>query len=430
MKTRIITLIIALIMITSSATKAELYLDGFLQGLYGGRLDSNNPTNTEYTASETRLQLRTEHISDKGEFFGRMDFSYDGSLDPEYDVELREGYLKFRLGSKFDFKVGRQVLTWGTGDLIFINDVFAKDYRSFFVGRDDQYLKAPQNALRMEYYNPVGTFSVVWTPRFTPNRLPTGARLSYYMPPMPDGEGGMTEGGIVGTGINEMYYFDPSLPEATFGNSEIATRLQRQVGSFNAALYFYKGFYKNPRGLDQATMMPYYPRLNVYGASLRGAKFGGVLWLEGGYLDSRDDTDGDNPYAPNSTVTGMIGFERQVATNLTANLQWQVDYMLDYDKFELEQLMMNSVYYRDEVRHLLTSRVTKLLKAETVTLSGFVFYSPTDEDVYFRFSTEYKYTDEITLTFGGNIFDGNHPNTDYGQFALNDNLYAKMTYGF
>ena len=50
------------------------------------------------------------------------------------------------------------------GDLIFINDVFAKDYRSFFVGRDDQYLKAPQNAIRAEYYNPLGALSFVWTP--------------------------------------------------------------------------------------------------------------------------------------------------------------------------------------------------------------------------------------------------------------------------
>jgi hypothetical protein len=67
---------------------------------------------------------------------------------------------------------------------------------------------------------------------------------------------------------------------------------------------------------------------------------------------------------------------------------------------------------------------------ETVTLSGFVFYSPTDEDMYLRLSTEYKYTDEVTLMAGANIFDGNYENTDFGQFAKNDNVYVKLTYGF
>lgn len=411
-----------------STANAELYIDGFMQSLYGGRLDNNNPTSTEYTASETRMQLRLEHFADKGEFFGRLDFTYDGALEPEYDWELREGYLKFRLGENIDFKVGRQILTWGTGDLIFINDVFAKDYTSFFIGRDDQYLKAPQNALRMEYYNPLGTFSVVWTPRFEANRLPQGERLSYYLPPMPVDGGGFSSGNIVGTGLGDMFFFDAPLPEPTFGNSEIALRFQKQIGAFNSALYFYKGFYKNPLGFDVINGTAVYPEVNIYGASLRGSLMGGILWLEGGYFDSREDSDGLNPFAPNSSVTGMVGFERQVATDLTANLQWQADYMLDYDLFSAQQLP--GYFVRDEVKHLITSRVTKNLSSETITLSGFIFYSPTDEDIYLRLSTLYKYTDEITLMAGANIFDGNHNNTDFGQFALNDNIYMKLTYGF
>jgi len=412
-------IIAGLLLMAAAPSKSEVQLDGFLQGLFGGRLDDNNPTSTEQTASETRLQLRAEHFGDKGEFFGRLDFLWDGADTADYDWELREGYVKFRLGKYFDFKVGRQVLTWGTGDLIFINDVFAKDYRSFFIGRDDQYLKAPQNALRTEFYHDIGSFSLVWTPRFEGNRLPTGRRLSYYSP--------MAQS-IVGTEFGDMYFFDPAPPESKLENGELATRFQRTVGNFNAAVYFYRGFYKNPLGMDIVNMTAYYPKLNVYGASVRGAVWGGILWIEGGYLDSRQDRDGDNPFIPNSSLTGMVGFERQVATNLTVNGQWQFDYMTDYDIFVMQQ--PEGVFVRDEVRHLLTSRVTKKLSMETVTLSGFVFYSPSDEDVYLRLSTEYKYTDEIILMAGANIFDGNHPNTDFGQFALNDNVFVKVTYGF
>ena len=224
-------------------------------------------------------------------------------------------------------------------------------------------------------------------------------------------------------------YFDPPQPEAKFKNGELATRLSRQIGYFNVAGYFYHGFYKNPMGMDITTSMPVYPRLNVFGASLRGQKWGGVVWLEGGYFDSYDDRDGDDPYMPNSSLKGMIGYERQVATNLTMNLQWQVDMMFDHDIYAMQQ-EMGRAYVRDETYHQLTSRITKLLYSETVTLSGFVFYSPTDEDLYLRLLTEYKYSDEITLAAGANIFDGKYAATDFGQFAINDNVYLKLTYGF
>jgi len=411
---RRIIIILALLLTTNAY--AEVYIGGFLQGLYGGRLHEDNPTETEYTASESRLQLKLEHFSDNAEVFGRLDFTYDGSVDPSYDWELREGYFKFRLGNNFDFKIGRQILTWGTGDLIFINDVFAKDYQSFFVGRDDQYLKAPQDAIRAEYYGDIGSVNVVWTPNFEPNRLPTGNKLSFYNPMI---------GKIVGADMAM-----PAVePESRFKNSEIAVRYSRMVQNFNAALYFYKGFYKNPLGFDMNLFAPVYPRLHIYGASVRGPLGGGILWLEGGYFDSRDDTSGEDPFMPNSSIVGLIGFERQLATNFTANLQWKIDYMTDYDFYEMQQTMGGG-YVRDEVNHLFTSRVTKLLVDELLTLSGFVFYSPSDEDGYARVSAAYKYNDQVTLTAGGNFFGGDNSGSEFGQFKLNDNVYVKMTYGF
>ncbi len=412
-------LLTAGLLLAASPLRAQVSFDGFLQGLFGGRIDDKNPTSTEQPASETRFQLRAQHFGDGAEFFGRLDFVFDGADSVDYDWELREGWMKFHLGDNFDFKVGRQILTWGTGDLIFINDVFAKDYRSFFVGRDDQYLKAPQNAIRIEYYNPLGNLNVVWTPRFEPDRLPTGRRLSYFNP---------MAGTIVGTGMGDQFFSEPPLPESKFENGELAIRFNRYLGGFNTALYFYRGFYKDPLGFDPGAGTPFYPRLNVYGASVRGALWGGVLWVEGGFLDSRDDTHGNNPYIVNSSATSLLGFERQIATDLTANIQWQVDWMLDYDTYAAQQ--PPGMFVRDEVRHLLTSRVTKLLDQELITLSAFVFYSPSDEDMYARLYTSYKYTDEVTLAAGANIFTGRHENTVFGQFQKNDNVYLKLTYGF
>ena len=75
---------------------------------------------------------------------------------------------------------GRQVLTWGTGDLLFLNDLFPKDFVSFFIGRDDEFLKAPSNSLKFSSFARAANLDLVWTPIFASDRYITGERLSFY----------------------------------------------------------------------------------------------------------------------------------------------------------------------------------------------------------------------------------------------------------
>ena len=50
------------------------------------------------------------------------------------------------------------------GDLLFINDLFPKDWVSFFVGRDDEYLKAPSDSLKASFFNELFNLDFVYTP--------------------------------------------------------------------------------------------------------------------------------------------------------------------------------------------------------------------------------------------------------------------------
>ncbi|MDD3731687.1 MAG: hypothetical protein PHU88_04855 [candidate division Zixibacteria bacterium] len=121
------------------------------------------------------------------------------------------------------------------------------------------------------------TFSGVYTPRFTRNRIP----------PNP------LAGEIVG---DEDYYFLGRMPEARFHNGELAARYNRYFGKADIAMYFYRGFYKNPVALDMVASVAYYPRLHVYGASVRLPLMGGIARLESGFYDSRKDTSGDGRF--------------------------------------------------------------------------------------------------------------------------------------
>jgi hypothetical protein len=194
------------------------------------------------------------------------------------------------------------------------------------------------------------------------------------------------------------------------------------------SLYGYDGFWKSPEGFNPETARATFPRLSVYGASARGTLAGGIVNAETGYYDSKDDASGANPLVPNSEWRFLVGYEREIARNLTAALQYYLEYKQDYDAY-LQTLDPNQTP-DDEDRHLVTLRLTKQAFSQNLTLSLFMYYSPSDEDMYLRPRIDYKMTDAWLLTAGGNLFDGKKPHTFFGQFEDNSNVYAGARYSF
>lgn len=109
--------------------------NGVIDTRVGTRIQ-NDPYQKDLSIGEFRLQLETEKEFDDFTFNFVADFVLDPVFD-HYAVDLTngEGALDLRqmnvVFSPLDFmdvKLGRQILTWGTGDLLFINDLFAKDW--------------------------------------------------------------------------------------------------------------------------------------------------------------------------------------------------------------------------------------------------------------------------------------------------------------
>ena len=399
----------ALIAVAGTAS-ADVDWHGFVEGGYGLRTaeDAWFDGAQDYTLKETRAQLQLSSYGDRGEAFLRLDFLQDAVVSNETELEIREGWLRFStLGDKLDVKAGRQALTWGTGDLIFVNDLFPKDWVSFFSGREDQYLKAPADAVRLGVFGLPFDMDVVLMPTFTADRLPDGSRLSFYTPP-----------GVAGPPVH---------PGDETEDGEAAIRLSKYVGGFNLSLYGYRGFYKTPAGM-RADGMPVYPKLNAYGASLRTSGFGGVYWFEGGYYDSREDADGTDPMAANSSARILAGYERQLLTDFNVGLQWYGEQMMDHEEYAAG--LPDGTREQDELRQIVTLRAEKMLLYHTLRLSFFTFYSPTDEDFYLRPMVSYKVTDEVEVAVGGNIFEGDCDQTQFGQFDNNDNVYTRIRYSF
>ncbi len=385
---------------------------GFFDLRGGHRLVS--PVEEQSTSlAEARLQLDVDWDLDWSRIKLKEDLYHD-SVRHHTGGSLREAYI---MGSPLDFadlKIGRQVLTWGTGDLLFINDLFPKDWQSFFIGRDDEYLKAPADALKISLFFEPANIDIVYMPRFNPSNYIDGHRLSYWSP-------------MAGEIVGKKHILHDHGRSSWGRDDEIAIRIFRTFNSVETALYFYDGFWKTPEGM-KADGKLFFPKLRSYGASLRAPLLGGLANFEAGYYDSREDRSGKDAMIRNSEWRLMAGFEHELGDDFNGGLQYYLEYIEDYNNYQRSQ-PPNS-HDRDEFRHLLTLRLTKLLLQQNLTLSFFAFYSPSDSDCHLRPQISYKLTDNWLLTGGANLFFGRHDYTFFGQFKDNSNAYAGLRYNF
>lgn len=388
---------------------APVEVHGFLE-LRGGTRTQTDPNAKDISVMDARLQADLYTYTDWAEFKFKGDVWADG-VSEKGDGEIREAWFFLRPSDFIDAKIGRQVLTWGTGDLVFLNDMFPKDWQSYFIGRDSEYLKAPSDAAKISNFNEIANIDLVYTPQFDADRYITGEYISYW-----------DAGASSHAGQDDIIYADT--PDRWFKDDEMAVRLYRNISNYELAVYGYWGFWKQPGG-QTASGTAIFPELNVYGTSVRGQVAGGIGNLELAYYDSIDDADGDDPLIDNSEIRYLIGYTRDLARDLNASLQYYVEQLLDYGAYEDS---LTSSPARDEFRHVITVQLTQLLMNQNLELALAAYYCPSDEDAYLRPKISYDVTDSITLETGANIFIGSEEHTFFGQFEKNTNVYAAIRY--
>ncbi len=332
----------------------------------------------------------------------------------EFSLDLREAYLDFTTG-KADFRFGRQIATWGVGDLLFINDVFPKDWVSFFSGRPLEYLKVGVDALRGRYSSDVLNTEFLLIPRFEPDTLPTPMRFFLH------------------DEFANISSRDEQLPDSGFDNPELALRLYRRFGDYDISFYTYRGYWRSPSQLADYSLNPsrvthFFPSLSTYGISGQGQALSGVISFEAGYYDSRDDRGGDNLAIPNSQTRFLVGYQKQLSEDVTLGFQYYAEIMMDYTEYEsaLPAEFAQQKKYHD----ITTVSIRRFLKHQTWELAIFVFYSPAERDYLIQPRAVYKVSDDFTTVLGANLFGGKRNTTFFGQFGRNDNIYLTLRYDF
>ena len=389
-------------------------ISGFFEAAMGNRLYSDPAISTHKTLADLRAQFQFDKDFETSRIKLTADIYYDGVLD-QSKVQLRELAWQGNLGAlgdwgkQFDVKVGQQILTWGTGDYVFLNDLFPKDFQSFFAGRDDDYLKAPSLSAKVSGFFDWANIDLVLTPKFTPDNYINGDYFSFFSP---------------FAGINVAPGFDVSGSNKT-SSAELALRIYKTIDSTEYAFYAYQGFHKSPASFTDIGE-PYFSTLNVYGASALMPFASGLLNLEMAYYNSADDATGTNPLIPNDQSRWLVGYEQELVKNVTASVQLYLERTHDYDRLVANSL--SPEYDPSENRILFTQRLMYRAMQQTLTLNAFNFYSTSDKDGYLKLSADYSPVDQWQLSGGFNLFYGEDRFSFFKQFEDASNAFVRFKY--
>ncbi len=399
-------------------SKSNVRFNATLDSTFGSLLQTN-PASDDESLSEVRLQTRwtgstktfqyrfsTDWVADFLADSSRIDLrNGQGWIDP------REVWVSTQPLDFIDLKAGRQIATWGTGDLLFISDLFPKDWQALLLGRDEEYLKAPSDAIKASLFTSTLNFDLVYAPEFDPDRYVTGERISYFDPQSRTLQG-------VGNIVQANH------PD----HGEISARIHRLFGNAEMALYLHKGYWKQPAGFDPDSNRTTFPELNAVSASWRKPLLSGIANIEFGHYQSDDDPNGTDTNVRNSETRFLAGFERELATNLTGSFQYYIERTANYASL-LSTLPTDS-QVPNRSRTMFTARLTQQLMMQDLRLSLFAFYSPSDNDAYLRPHISYTINDQWKVSAGANLFYGKNLNTFFGQFEDSSNAYFSISRSF
>jgi len=130
----------------------------------------------------------------------------------------------------------------------------------------------------------------------------------------------------------------------------------------------------------------------------------------------------------NSQTKYLIGYQRQLWEDFTIGFQYFGEYMHDYSEYRKN--LPSGFPGEKRLHDLIALRLTQFLKHQTLRLSFFSFYSPTEDDYLLNPEIKYNFSDYLWAAAGANIFGGGEEWNQFGQMDKNDNIYTQIRYEF
>ncbi len=376
---------------------------GFADTYYAFQMKGNNKYNA------LRSRFRGELFSQIGDayLFTSINAISNNTIKDDSDVNLHELYLEY-VGSSWDIRIGRQIITWGKADGLQITDIICPGDFTEFITRDFDDIRIPVDALKFRYMTDLTNVEIIWQPFFKNAILP-GGNSPWAIP----------------LSIDRELYNLPKLPEKSLKNCEIAGKISFFLSGIDFA---FSGFYTwddlpivHEKRIDgRSQYCPEYHRVSFLGFEINKPINDFVIRSEVAFyhdkymrsLKTKDKTD------KKDLLKKMIGLDWYPGNDWTCSAQIANDLILDY-QHELVD---------DENNTLITLNISKKICRQTLEISNMIYFGINESDFYEKIAIDYALTDEFHVSCGADIFSGEKGK--FGRYEDNSQVWMKGKFNF
>ncbi len=421
-------LITLLVFVAFSSLYAQgLEFSGFARYYTGFKAGNGN---SDMTVSQTTFNFDVEKTTDFGAMKINPMLYFNGSNS--LSTYLREAYVDMYFNN-FDLRIGKQQVIWGKADGVFITDIVSPKNLSEFLLPEFDEIRIGISAVKFDYYVADNhTIEAIWTPVFNPTLYPP--QSSIWAPKMTPQIPFPNKPPVV---------IDHSKEEvqSSLENSEFFLKYSALTSAIDFEImgaYMWDDDPALAKKVDftvmggkpvptKVTIFPEHHRLSLAGGSFSTTIGPFVLRGEAAYYFGKYFQT-NNPAANQGLVEKdylhyLVGLDFSV-WDIKFSGQFIQKAIMDYKDGELLETPM----FKEQYNNMATFLARYSCLNETLTLEYFMYYDFNYDDALIRPRILYDYSDSINLQFGANIFTGTKG--FFGQYNLNDMVYAKVYYNF
>lgn len=400
--------VIISVMATVIPIPASADVTGFAQMRQTQRLhsldDCNPVAGCTTMVQEIRAELLIEqHLTNQFAATARLEGLYDHAVSDEKAV-VREAFIDWAPASALNIKLGRQVLTWGVSDYLYVNDIFPKNYDAFFTGAGFDRIKEPVDAASVIGHAGGVDLEMVIS-KSKADISPSALRFTAL----------------------KMSTRAISVEDAD-DRADVAAKLSTNVGGWDMAAYAASFRARDQRYFMDAIGLRYdRPRTHHLGVSFTGNFATGLAWAEAALRDtSQEQNSVVSRHFIGSAAKFIAGYSREIGADLTALAQMQIEAPLEHADY--------ADSLATEVRPLkrVASTLHLQLQAHWLnqTLSaGTQLFAGNEHDTHLNPFMRWSPADGWVIEGGVNLFNGKSY-TRYGAFKDDSNAYTLVRHSF
>ncbi|MDR2662294.1 MAG: hypothetical protein LBC31_04780 [Treponema sp.] len=359
---------------------------------------------------------------------------YNGVSPERTGFSLGEAWMDWG-GGGFQFRLGRQLVSWGAADGLVLTDVVCPQNLTASAGLDFAGSRLPVDGLKLRYLFPVLAVEALWLPLFTPTRLPGDTQNPLHGIFYPDT---LDMGGV----ILPVSVLGAALPR-TIADGEYGLRVSAYTPALDFSLAVFYGWNDIPHitksirfsgaaptGIELA---PGYDRTLMVGADASLPLGDFLLRLEAAWTGGgRYDRSPAETAAALSAGQADEPVEKQ-NLKLLAGLDWNpAGWTLSAQYYE--DLLPNAYgggTARPWRKYALTLRIGRSFFRELLSLSTWCYLDLRDFDSALGASAAWALTDSLSLSLGSDIFSGGiEDRGDYGAYRDLSCLWVKGVFRF